>query len=114
MLLLRNEIWKDKLLAVNKMSLLYERKETSKEIKIRYKYWGLYYIALLVSLILIFVLRGKYSFFVFVVFFALAIVFMVGFWKPNREIRKAMKRGAVKVSGSKFSFSNPLTAVIKK
>ena len=96
------------------MSLLYDRKENSKDIKIRYTYWGLYYPILLISLILIFVLRGVYSMFVFIVFFALAIIFMVGFWKPNREIKKAMKKGAVKVSGSKFSFSKPLTAVIKK
>ena len=33
---------------------------------------------------------------------------------PNREIRKAMREGNAQVSGSKLSFANPLTAIIKK
>jgi hypothetical protein len=43
--------------------------------------------------------------------------FLVNFFAhvaPNREIREATKHGTVKVSGSKFSFKNPLTVIIDR
>ena len=96
------------------MSFLYERKENSKEITIKYTYWGLYYPILFLFLILVFVFQGVYSILILAVFIGLALVFTVGFWKPNMEIKRAMKKGKVKVSGSKFSIRKPLTAVIEK
>ena len=45
------------------------------------------------------------------------IYFFMSFFShlaPNKEIREATKRGFVKVSGSKFSFKNPLVVVIEK
>jgi len=41
-------------------------------------------------------------------------VFAVPYWPVNFEIRKAMRKGQVIVSGSKYSFRNPLTYVVKR
>jgi len=38
----------------------------------------------------------------------------IDIWKPSREIKKAMKKDHVLISGSKFSFSDSLTVIIKK
>jgi len=93
--------------------MLYERKETKDQIKIKYKYWASYYIILLLFVVLAVVANDYLSWFL-PLFILLAILFTVDFWKPNQEVRKAMKQGRVEVTGSKFSFSKPLTAVIKK
>ena len=36
------------------------------------------------------------------------------YWRFNGEIKRAMRDGSVRVSGSKWSFSNPLTIEIPK
>ncbi len=95
------------------MALLYERKETSDEIIIAYKYWPLFYIILIATFVLSFILE-RWANILWAFFGISVIVFIIDIWKPNKEIRKAMKEGSVQVSGSKFSFSMPFTAVIKK
>jgi hypothetical protein len=42
------------------------------------------------------------------VFWVLLISLAVPMWPTVREIKKVMKNGVVKASGSKWSFSNPL------
>jgi len=45
---------------------------------------------------------------------AVALAGAVPCWKYNGEVKRAMRDGSVRVSGSKWSFSNPLTIEIPK
>jgi hypothetical protein len=99
-----------------KMALFHERKETPNEIVLRYKYYPLFYVGMIIFVFLyvisiMFRININYVTTLLILF---SVVFIADFWKPNREIRKAMKEGGVQVSGSKYSFSNPFTVVIKK
>lgn len=47
-------------------------------------------------------------------FLVVAAVMAVQSWRYTREIKRAMRDGSVKVSGSKWSFSNPMTFEISK
>lgn len=97
------------------MPLLYDRKETKKQIIITSKYSSIGFIFLILAVILLPFYKANKIFGVLsLLFFALAILCMILMWKPNSEIKKAMKEGKIKASGSKFSFSNPLTVIIKK
>jgi len=44
----------------------------------------------------------------------IAFAMAIPCWKFNGEVKRAMRTGSVKVSGSKWSFSNPLTIEITK
>ena len=44
----------------------------------------------------------------------LILVWLVLFWKPMREVNKAMREDSVIISGSKLSFAKPLKMVIRK
>ena len=98
------------------MSLLYERKETADEVIIRYKYWPIFYIALLLLIPVSLLLNvfGIDATLLGIICIIILVLFFVDHMKPNREIRKAMREGNAQVSGSKVSFSNSLTAIIKK
>lgn len=98
------------------MSLLYERKETTDEIVIRYKYWPIFYITLLllIPFSLLLDILGFDPTVIGMLGIIILILFFVDHMKPNREIRKAIKGGNAQISGSKVSFDNPYTAVIKK
>ena len=100
------------------MPVFYERKEMPDEIIIRYKYWPLFYIilvgGLILSIILDEIVGGLWGSMVWGLIFILLLIFIIDHWKPWKETKKAMRVGSVKVSGSKLSFSNPFTAVIKK
>jgi len=98
------------------MSLLYERSETADEVVIRYKYWPIFYITLLllIPLTLLLSVFGIDATFVGILCIIILILFFVDHMKPNREIRKAIKESNAQISGSKLSFANPFTAVIKK
>ncbi len=95
------------------MGLLYDRKETKETIVITYKYWALFYLFLLAVIILSFVFPRDLTL-VSPLIILISIGFIIGIWKPNREIRKAMKQGKIEITGNKFSFSKPFTAIIKK
>jgi len=41
-------------------------------------------------------------------------VYSVPMWSTTFELKKAMRDGEITASGSKYSFSNPLTYVIRK
>ncbi len=47
-------------------------------------------------------------------FLIVAGVVAVPSWRFTGEVKRAMREGSVKVSGSKWSFSNPLTIEIPK
>jgi len=100
------------------MGLFYKRKETSDEIIIVYKYYPLFWIFLIVipisSVILDVVIGGKAGDILIDLIWVIVIIFLIDIWKPSQEVRKAMRKGNVQMSGSKFSFSNPLTVRIKK
>ena len=95
------------------MALLYKREETENEIIICYKYVCLMYITILAGFVLSFFFKQIAHNIWGVVWIALA-AYIIDIWKPNREVKKAMKKGYVKFKGSRFSFSNPLTALIDK
>ena len=92
------------------MAIFYERTETEDEIIIRYKYWALFYIFIIITFALYFIVGSRWI----ILITPFVMLFIIDFWRPNQEIRKAMKEGNVQVLGSRFSFSNPFTAIIKK
>ncbi|OGF31416.1 hypothetical protein A2533_01985 [Candidatus Falkowbacteria bacterium RIFOXYD2_FULL_35_9] len=97
------------------MPLFYTRQESESEIKIVYTNQALVYIFLLIIFGLTF-LDLSFDWQLILFFFTLSfiIVWYAGLWKTGREVRQAMKTGKVIVSGSKLSFKNPVTVVIKK
>ena len=48
---------------------------------------------------------------IWVVFIALVlmIALAIPYWSTMRELKRVMKQGTLRASGSKYSFSNPLT-----
>jgi len=101
------------------MPKLYDRSETHNEITIVYKYHPVFYILLLACFVIAY--AGSYvgmsetvaMVIVLCVLFVL-IFYHVAIRSVNSEVKKAMRAGSVELSGSKFSFSNPLTFRIKK
>ena len=98
----------------DKISLLYDRHERSDAIELRYKYLPLLYIALLIAVCLSLISWGQWTNICMSAFGIVLIVWIVGMWRPTREANSAMKAQGIVISGSKFSFKNPLTVVIKK
>ena len=97
------------------MGIFCDKEETKEQIVIRFKYAWFY---VFLGGVFVCVFLGKSFSRIFflpsIVFFILMIIFAVAYWPVSAEIRRAMRDGMVKVSGSKYSFSNPLTFVIKK
>ena len=50
----------------------------------------------------------------FIILVALFLVRILGRLKPQMEMRQAMMKGKVTVTGNSMSFKNPLTVRIKK
>ncbi len=84
---------------------------------IRYTRYPLFMWCLLIGLCIGFVgeqwLHAA-SWFIAAPLFAVAMAVAIPCWKYNGEINRAMRQGGVKVTGSKWSFSNPLTIEILK
>jgi len=95
------------------MPFLYDRKESHEDIVIVFKYQPVFYIVLLAA-ILIPSIDPKWDAYLTLAIILFGVAWIVGKLKANREIKRAMRNGKVEVSGSKFSFSNPLTFRIKK
>ncbi len=106
------------------MSLFYTRNETENEVTIvftalaarMYSVFGLFFLLLYLtdqsppgpdSSVFLIPL-------VIFLLFLVTIVYTVAFWKPMKEVRQALKKGEVRVSGSRWSFRNPRTIVIPK
>ena len=102
------------------MGFWYDRIETEQEIKIVYKKYALYYWGLMVSLGLAFFFGSSQGWDnpLTNLIYGIAIFFVFGglifFGKAHKELKAAMKKGGVNISGSKLSFSSPLTCIIKK
>ncbi len=97
------------------MTLLYDRKETDNEVIIIYKYRAAFYIVLLAAILLtIPEATQSISYYIAPFILLFGVFWIIGHLKPSREIKRAMKNGKVKVTGSKFSFTSPLTFTIKK
>jgi hypothetical protein len=69
---------------------------------------------MLFLLVSIFILPKEAGIYTDIIFGIITIILIIDIWKPSREIKKAMKKGHVEVSGSKLSLSNPTKFVIKK
>jgi hypothetical protein len=98
------------------MPFFYGRKESQEDIVIVFKYWPAFYIILLLGILGVPLLKldPKWNFLISTVMIVFLIVWILGHHKANKEVRKAMKNGKVEVSGSKFSFKNPMTFRMKK
>ena len=97
------------------MPILYDRKETKEEIIIVFKYRMIYILILLAFLLSAFIgFDPRWEPLVFSAFAILMVLWVMGRWAANSEIRQAAKKGEVKISGSGYSFKNPLTVRIKK
>jgi uncharacterized membrane protein len=100
------------------MAIFYERTETEDKIVIKYKYWPLIYVLLVIGIVSMVVLRiigyGYLSLPVTALCILLMLAVFFGYGKVRSEVREAMKKGKVSMSGSKFSFSNPYTLEIPK
>lgn len=96
------------------MPLLYERHETSDRIEVTCRWLPVFYIALLVAVVLSLASRGQWTNVCMSAVGILLIAWVIALWKPMRQIQKAMRDDGVVVSGSKFSFTNPIKIVIKK
>lgn len=102
-------------------SFFYRREELPTKIVYRFKNSALIYPLLGLGLILYFFsihlrILDEYIFY-WIYGVPTIIYFFISFFShlaPNKEIRAATKRGSVKVSGSKFSFKNPLMVIIEK
>lgn len=105
------------------MSLFYHREDKGNEVVITYTYRALFYWLLLIAFVSVFILQNIVNNWwvefiltfgiigLIVVFF---IVYFIDLRKPDREIKQAMSKGEVTISGNKFSFSNPIKIVIQK
>ena len=96
------------------MSFLYQRHETSEQIEVKCKGLPLFYIGLLIAVVLSIASRGQWTNICMSAVAVFLIFWIVGLWKPMREIQKAMNERGVLVFGSKFSFTNPIRMIIKK
>ena len=97
------------------MPFLYDRKETKEEIIIVFKYRILFTLVVLIFLLSAFIgFDPKWEPLVFSFFAIVMVLWVMGRWAANSEIRQAAKKGEVKISGSGYSFKNPLTVRIKK
>ncbi|MFH0814982.1 MAG: hypothetical protein V1902_02835 [Candidatus Falkowbacteria bacterium] len=97
------------------MALMSDRKETQDEIVIVFKYQAAWYLFLLIALVASFFTRRlELEMYMIAGLVVVSCVFIFGKAKANSEVKRAMKNGKVQVSGSRFSFRNPITFTIKK
>ena len=92
----------------------YTRQENEKEIVIVYTYRAISFYLLIPILIGFFIQNSIGN-----LLNGLAIILLVGTvilsWEPQQEVKAALKQGkAVRVTGNRFSFSDPVTVHILK
>ena len=104
------------------MGFFYDRQEKQDQILFSFKrcawlaifYWVLFVINIVYVII---VLESRKPLFLIpaaVILIAWRILNIILFRNPNKEIKCAMKEGRLTISGSNYSFSNPLTCIIDK
>lgn len=106
------------------MSLFYKREETSNEVTIIYTYRALFYWFFFVALVSAFIISKlvTHIFWLYMItnwgvlglFLVFFVVYYIDLRKPDKEFKQAMDEGKAKISGNKFSFSNPIKVVITK
>ena len=96
------------------MPLLYERQETSDTIELKFRHLPWLYVALLTAVVLSLGSYGELTNEAMGGFAILLVIWVIGMWKPVRQVNRAMSQDSVVVSGCKFSFRNPLRIVMKK
>ena len=98
------------------MNLFYQREEKDREVVITFKYQALWYIVLLAIFCLAIPNGGRSAWqqYLVPVLFVILFAWVIGRRAANKEIRQAMRAGNVAISGSRFSFKNPITFRIKK
>lgn len=96
------------------MSLLYDRYETPDEVEYRFHFLPVLYIAMGAVTVLSLVSRGERTNEFLGGFGLFMLAWVAGVWKPMAEIERAMRHDRVEVTGSKFSFSNPMRIMLHK
>jgi hypothetical protein len=97
------------------MSLFFKRTETNDEVIIVWSTWvSITPLLFMFILILPVLLLPNLRLYFLVIFILSIIILSIFVQRPTKEIQEAMKKSSVQVSGSKYSFSNPLTVRIKK
>jgi hypothetical protein len=100
------------LFALFHIPVLYKKTESKSEITIIYKTFPIYYL-MIILIVLSSMIPQLYFLFV-PLLITLIFLYLGNSRVINREIKQAIKNGKVTVSGSRFSFKNPLTYKIKK
>ncbi len=99
------------------MGFFVERVETQDKIVITFKKYALFVWGVL-AFICLFLLSSMFfreaGMVLNVLFWTFLFVWIVPYLKTYREIHAAMRKKGVKMSGSKYSFSNPLIVEITK
>jgi hypothetical protein len=100
------------------MGFFYEKTENEKEIVVSHQKCAWHYISLWGAVLF---LWGWYFFggrlgnlFMKLSIVCIMVVTSVINWKVIMEVKKASKKGKVKVSGSRYSLSNPVKYIITK
>jgi len=90
---------------------------SEKESTIDYQYKAIYSYLTPTLLILFFLatISGSIILIIIALFYMIFVLFVgISTSKTNRIIKRAMKEGAVQLQGSKWSFSQPLTCIVKR
>ncbi len=96
------------------MAYLYDRFENSEEIEYRFHFLPVLYIAMGMAALLSIASRGERTNEFLGGFGFLMLAWIAAIWKPMSEIQRAMTHDRVEVTGSKFSFSNPMRVILRK
>jgi hypothetical protein len=96
------------------ISLLYDRHERSDAIDLKYKHFPLLNVAIFIAAALSLISQGHWTNICMGSYGILLILWIVGMWRPTRELHSAMREHGILVSGSKLSFRNPLKVVANK
>lgn len=96
------------------MSLLYDRFETMERVEYQFHFLPALYIAMGVATALSIASRGERTNEFLGGFGLFMLAWIAGVWKPMSEIQRAMLHDRVEVTGSKFSFSNPVRITLHK
>ncbi len=101
------------------MSIFYERIESEDKIVITYKFHLLFYVVFAVVLLFlglsyVYPALEAYNTVVFVLAMVFFLAYFVDVWKLRPEVQGAVRAGKAKVSGNKFSITDPLRIEISK
>ena len=96
------------------MNALYDRRDSADQIEFTFHFMPLASVLFFFMIIASLAPRGRCSSKILRLSGILLILWLVGLLPAWVELEEAMRAGAVIVSGSKLSFSNPLRVVIAK